>query len=289
MGISGGGNAGGGILWISGRHRGGEYRDFHLCYLIHVKRQPGERREIATSHDLTIVHEGEFTYIVDGEPITIRAGEAYFCPHRTMRERRACSAPVSYTALNFMYTSKGEPLPFPRHIRNAASADAKYLLRQLLAVYEERAPYYRERANALLTLLLCEILRCNPPETKPEENPYVREMKRLITADISRRITVEEIADTIHLYPTYCSELFRRETGMTISEYAVQERVEAAKELLGDSSLTIRDVAEQTGFCDRFYFSRIFRQKAGQSPTEYRQMIKELAPLPAHKVEIKRI
>ena len=267
----------------------GEYRDFHICYLIHVKRQLGERCEVAASHDLTIVHEGEFTFIADGEPITIRAGEAYFCPKGALREWRACSAPLFYTSLNFMYSGGEEQLPIPRVVRNAASADAKYLLRQLLAVYEERAPYFRERANALLALFLCEIMRCNPPVVKVQENPYVKEMKQIITDDISRHITVEEIANRIHLYPTYCSELFRRETGMTISEYAVQERVEAAKELLGDSSLTIRDVAEQTGFCDRFYFSRIFRQKAGQSPTEYRQMIKELAPLPAHKVEIKRI
>ena len=265
-----------------------EFRDFHICYLIHVRRQPGERCEIATSHDLTIVHEGEFTYIADGKPITIRAGEAYFCPHGTMRERRACSAPVFYTALNFMcYGGKG-PLPLPRVVRNAASADAKYLLRQLLAVYEAQAPYYRERANALLTLLILEIMRCNPPEEKPEENPYVKEIKQLITADISRRITVEEIADTIHLYPTYCSELFRRETGLTISEYTVQAHVEAAKELLKDESLTIRDVAERTGFCDRFYFSRVFHQKTGQSPTEYRQKVKELPLLPMHKVETER-
>ena len=263
------------------------YRDFYICYLIHVRRQPGERREIATSHDLTIVHEGEFTYIADGEPLTIRAGEAYFCPKNALRERRACSAPVSYTALNFMYTSKGDPLPFPRHIRNAASADAKYLLRQLLAVYEERAPYYRERSNALLALLLCEILRCNPPEAKPEENSYVKEMKRLITADISKRVTVEEIADAVHLYPTYCSELFRRETGVTISEWASSARVEAAKSLLCDASLSIREIAERTGFCDRFYFSRIFRQKTGLSPTEFRQTVEELPPLPSHKVETK--
>lgn len=267
----------------------GEYRDFHLCYLIHVRRQLGERCEIAASHDLTIVHEGEFTYIADGEPITIRAGEAYFCPKGMLREWRACSAPLFYTSLNFMCSGGEGMLPLPHFVRNAASADAKYLLRQLLAVYEERAPFYRERANALLALYLCEIMRCNPPEDQAMQNPYVKEMKQIITDDISRHITVEEIANRIHLYPTYCSELFRRETGMTISEYAVQARIEAAKELLGDSSLTIRDVAEQTGFCDRFYFSRIFRQKAGQSPTEYRQMIKELAPLPAHKVEIKRI
>lgn len=266
----------------------GEYRDFQLCYLIHVKRQPGERREIATSHDLTIVHEGEFTYIADGEPITIRAGEAYFCPQGTVREWRACSAPLFYTSLNFMCSGGDGPLPIPRFVRNAASADAKYLLRQLLTVYEEGAPYFRERANALLALYVCEIMRCNPPEAKVTENPYVKEMKEIITDHISRHITVEEIASRIHLYPTYCSELFHREMGMTISEYAVQERIEAAKELLGDSSLSVRDVAEQTGFCDRFYFSRVFRQKTGLSPTEYRQAMKELAPLPAHRVEVKR-
>ena len=150
-----------------------------------------------------------------------------------------------------------------------------------------KGPFWKERSNALIGMLFCELLRCNPPQTEPSENPYVKHMKQLITDDLSRRITVAEIADAVHLSPTYCSELFLRETGMSISEFAVRERTEAAKVLLCDPSLSIREVSERAGFCDRFYFSRVFRSQTGMTPTDYRHSMKNVPPLPVHKIETK--
>lgn len=264
-----------------------EFHDFRLQYLIHVKRQPGERSEPAASYDLTFVHEGEFTYSADGEELVIRPGEAYFCPKGCMRQRKACTAPVLYTSLNFTFAGGDRILLPARHIRHAHSADTKLYLRRLLSVYETKGPFWKEYSNALTGMLFCELLRCNPPEAGVTESPYVKQMKLLITGDLSRRITVEEIADAVHLYPTYCSELFLRETGMSISEFSMRERTEAAKVLLCDPSLSIREVSERTGFCDRFYFSRVFRAQTGMTPTVYRRSVKDTPPLPVHKIETK--
>jgi len=265
------------------------YHNFRIEYLLHVRRQSAERYEIAQSHDLTIVYEGEFTYMVDGEPLTVRAGEAYYCPKGMLRDRKACTAPVFYTAINFDYAGGEKPLPLEHCVKHTRSAELDIALRRMIATYGAKEQFWQERSDALLALAVCELLRLNQPVEKPAENPHVTQMKRVILDDLSRRMTVEDIAGRVHLAPSYCSELFKRETGMAISEWALQEHIEAAKRMLSESELSIKEVSEGAGFCDRFYFSRVFHQQTGLSPTDYRRMAKDVGAMPEHRIETRRM
>lgn len=88
-------------------------------------------------------------------------------------------------------------------------------------------------------------------------------------------ISTQDIADAVNLSRTYMSELFCQTYGMSPHEYLTMFRVSAAKEMLLQTSYSVSEIAEHTGFCDVFAFSRVFKRKTGDSPTAYRKKCAE--------------
>jgi len=59
--------------------------------------------------------------------------------------------------------------------------------------------------------------------------------------------------------------------GVSPNEYRINMRISAAKSMLRNSSISVREIAEQVGFPDPYYFSRCFRRAVGLSPRAYRE------------------
>lgn len=75
---------------------------------------------------------------------------------------------------------------------------------------------------------------------------------------------------------SYFSARFKKETGQTLTEYILQERMRLAVNLLPTTRLQVQTIAQYCGFLDVNYFSRLFRQSVGVSPTEYRRQGRSL-------------
>lgn len=88
------------------------------------------------------------------------------------------------------------------------------------------------------------------------------------------KVTIEDIAASVHLNGSYTSHLFRKTFGYTITDYITYVRLENAKVILSDPSSNINDAAMESGFSDVSYFSRVFKKIEGLSPREYKNKIK---------------
>ena len=84
------------------------------------------------------------------------------------------------------------------------------------------------------------------------------------------RITLDTLAKQVNLSPSYLSRLFHRETGMTISDYIQQKKIETAQNMLLYSSYSPADIAAILAFPSQSYFTEIFHQKTGTTPVKYR-------------------
>jgi signal transduction histidine kinase/DNA-binding LacI/PurR family transcriptional regulator/AraC-like DNA-binding protein/CheY-like chemotaxis protein len=82
-----------------------------------------------------------------------------------------------------------------------------------------------------------------------------------------------EIAKAVGVSEDYLSRVFSRELGLTPWEYLNRYRVSRAKELLHNPENTVGSVAQQVGFKDQTYFSRVFRKVTGLSPQAYRETL----------------
>lgn len=94
---------------------------------------------------------------------------------------------------------------------------------------------------------------------------------RFIENNITKELRLHEIAELVHLNPQYFSRLFKKEIGLTFTEYVTNLRIEKAKRLLLDSDMPIYRIATELGFSDAAYFSKVFLKCENQSPLEYRK------------------
>lgn len=87
---------------------------------------------------------------------------------------------------------------------------------------------------------------------------------------IDQKITLGELAQFVHTSPAYLSRIFKRMTGYTVIAFFNQIKINKAKEMLIEEDKKIKEIALDLGFVDEFYFSRVFKQLEGVSPTEYK-------------------
>lgn len=87
--------------------------------------------------------------------------------------------------------------------------------------------------------------------------------------------TNRQLADRVKMSESAFIHLFTEQTGQSPQRYYREKRIERAKFLLAFSESSIESIAEDTGFVDRYHFSRIFREMTGASPKRYRNIHKK--------------
>ena len=84
--------------------------------------------------------------------------------------------------------------------------------------------------------------------------------------------SVKYLADGVNLSPSYLSDLLKKETGMTTQDHIHYHLIESAKNILNNTDHSISEIAYSLGFEYPQYFSKLFKQKTGQTPLEYRKL-----------------
>jgi two-component system response regulator YesN len=87
----------------------------------------------------------------------------------------------------------------------------------------------------------------------------------------NQNITLESIADTIHVNPNYLSRLFKKETGESFSDYLMNIRIAIAKEILARKDISVAKLANEVGYTNASYFCKIFKKNVGISPLQYKK------------------
>jgi len=93
-----------------------------------------------------------------------------------------------------------------------------------------------------------------------------------VTNHLHDRITLEELAEYTAVTPSYLSAVFKKETGMTISDYIRRTKIEAAMKLLQYyDDLSATEIGEYLAFSSASHFTKVFREETGMTPKEYRK------------------
>lgn len=101
----------------------------------------------------------------------------------------------------------------------------------------------------------------------------VRLCMQYVQAHLHERIRVEEIAASVQRNPSYLTQRLRQETGMSVTQYIQQQKIEEAKRLLqtpGSGNIWL-----QLGYCDQSHFDRAFKKAVGMTPGAFRQRFQE--------------
>ena len=104
-----------------------------------------------------------------------------------------------------------------------------------------------------------------------------------ISDHFAEEITLEDIASYAGFSKFHFSRIFTEYTGETFYQYLQQKRINYAQTLLSNPSLSITDVAYQSGFTSSTAFTRVFRKSTGFTPSQFRLLNEEKHPLQANE------
>lgn len=103
---------------------------------------------------------------------------------------------------------------------------------------------------------------------------YIEEALKYIESNYSEQISINKIAKWLNLDRSYMYRLFKSITGISPQEYLLDFRIRKACDLLKNTDLTITNISRSVGYDDSLYFSRLFKNKKGKTPSEYRSFHK---------------
>lgn len=108
-------------------------------------------------------------------------------------------------------------------------------------------------------------------------SPVVQKVVNHINLNLTDDLSLKRLSGEYSVNASYLSALFKKEMGVTLSDYVSQQRIRKAIKLLNSTNMQIQDVASESGIYDVNYFRKLFKKMTGQTPTEYVRQIKSQA------------
>ena len=269
------------------------YMDLHnmavyIRYSVY-RKCPATGWEISTrtipDHELVLITHGNGVVTIEGEKYEAKAGTLFYFYPGLFHALKSCNEnPMHFLAVHFSFTniqyennnwilnnSKTTlPIPPMQEIRN-------YL--KLKEILVEIDKYWRSNAigkelmcNGLFLQLLSTILldfRLNCYNYSARKK--VDEIISYIQKNLDRNLNTRMLADIAGLSPGYMCKLFKETTGYSLVKYINKCRVDAAKKMLAEEGKKVKDVAKSLNFKDEFYFSRVFKNIEGVSPSDFKR------------------
>ena len=133
--------------------------------------------------------------------------------------------------------------------------------------------------NNLLVSFLLHIIHSGEKKQTRVYSERITEIIQYIDDNLFDTLDLEDLADKCNLSVSRFKHLFKEETGIPPAEYIIRKKVEKAQELIEKQEQSIKDIAYDLGFSSPAYFSTVFKQYNGYSPTSLKVKKKNPANL----------
>lgn len=167
------------------------------------------------------------------------------------------------------FFAPGEPV-----LRGAVTSDTVQLMRKIALVAEdtssETAPLVFSDMITLITRLVL-FTRVHASEERRMVRQKISEAREHILGHAFQRIDFRGLAVSLGLSYTLFRRLFQKEAGHAPLAYQLEIRISRARVLVEQTDLPISEIAQQTGFANVFYFSKMFSKRVGQTPSACRR------------------
>ncbi|MGH7214606.1 MAG: helix-turn-helix domain-containing protein [Tepidisphaeraceae bacterium] len=263
-----------------------------------VKTNPGTRQKwetpytllprIVPDYNLIFLTRGRAVWeLIDGPTYALSPGDLLVVPPGPRHRGYSTTRRMTLGSIHFEVTLPGGQdvfsllVPAPvRHVQRGSRLD-----RYLRGCFEEFDR--NDDAHAMLMmpgwsrLVALELIRYDARHgllRRRAVDPLIADMLEELDRRIERPTDLRELARLAGFTPQHLNRVFRRSLGFTPLQYLNRMRLERAAVLLADGRLTVRAVANRSGFADPYYFSRQFRAHFGRSPAQYREAADASAP-----------
>ncbi|WP_235885399.1 response regulator transcription factor [Paenibacillus cymbidii] len=138
-------------------------------------------------------------------------------------------------------------------------------------------PSFKQSDNIYVTLFAIKeriLKEWTISDSQVKVRPEIAKAAAYIRAHLHEELSLHVIANQVQLSPNYLGKMFRAEMGSSITDFIMEERIQAAKRLMREGILRNYEISEKVGFNNYSYFCTMFKKMAEQSPNEYRNSLK---------------
>lgn len=233
----------------------------------------GKETEITEGNCIFFTPDTEFTLIEKGD------GSRVFYAVFTVKENSIsvfCGKPAGVSSF-----SKALLLRLNKLAPEYFAQKGIYSLSQLPEVNPDAGIFTEQSIRLLLELFIIERIKpayksiiadASDNDTATEAQKITAEIYEFLTAKVHERITLADVSDALFFSESYLKKAFRKETGKTIMEAFTELKTEEAKKLIA-LGIPFNEVAERLSFCSKNYFSKVFKDVAGVTPSEYKKSL----------------
>lgn len=260
--------------------------DFQLRY-ISISKYEGDWHSLPHTHqfsELFYVLRGEGVFYIENEKVSVKTDDLMIInPYIEHTEKTLPNNPMEYIVfgvegLAFSFnnpdqdTSKGYSFYSYGHEKNQFINFAQLMMHE----FENKKPGFEKVCHGLLEVLLVYISRKQNLSVISNSSFRLSKecalAKRYIDINYSQNITLDSLAKITHINKYYLAHSFTECIGQSPINYLADRRIEACKELLTTSDLSVTQIASSAGFSSQSYFSQLFNKKTGMSPRQYRKL-----------------
>ncbi|OMF32201.1 hypothetical protein BK133_14345 [Paenibacillus sp. FSL H8-0548] len=247
-------------------------------------------------YELVYIYSGKGTFFIDQTFYDAAAGDVFLIPGNTIHRSFPDSEnPKTSTALFFNASlvhnpPLGESFSYLRCFEQAkrrkayrhqtAAADTSQqivaLIDRIHAEEKDKLPGYRQAVLLHLQQILLILGRAlNPADAEPalfsSAPSWMTSILTYIDEHPGNPLGLSQLAKQASVTPAHFSRVFKKLTGMNVTEYVTTKRIIRAKELLMESDANISEIAEQCGFESLPHFHRMFKKLTGMTPSYYKK------------------
>ena len=250
---------------------------------------------IAYDCRLFFLSEGKISLTVDGVRHLLRAGDAIFLPPT----REYCldveeNEEVTVIIFNFDCECRGDNppdslstptpdvfcaekvvpcrlfAPFDQPLVCNEVAEIRGDCERIVDIFHKQAIHYREQAGILLKRVLLHILKTEEYHGDPRRR-LLDEVKAYIFENACAGISNEDVAQQFGYHSYYLNRLLLQREGTSLNRLILARKIQRAEELISSTDRSITEVALEVGFANIAYFSRMFKEKVGMTPNQFRK------------------
>ncbi|HPR33591.1 MAG TPA: AraC family transcriptional regulator [Prolixibacteraceae bacterium] len=148
-----------------------------------------------------------------------------------------------------------------------------YEFNQIIQLVKEERPGFQHECAGKLVYILGRIvsLSKNSEFANREMERTIRRACLYLRDHVHHYTNIEELAAQLHVSYSYFRRMFKKYTGLSPYQYQLGLRIQQSKEMIRNSSKSIKEIAIEMGFESIHYFSRIYKEKEGVSPSQLRK------------------
>jgi AraC-like DNA-binding protein len=272
--------------------------DFPLAVLEYTARGDGDRMHWHDHLEVALVLEGRGAFLFGRRVLPAQAGDLFFVdnsqphvaladPGTELRLLLVLFRPELIAGPGCRELDEGYLAPFRSDDRTASprvragtelASEVAPVLRELQGIWDRHDRAERHLADATLRRALALVnrhrgtgSRAAAARAAADRREQIRPVLAYVDRHCRESITLDDIAEVVHVSPSRVRHVFKDVTGVSFKEYVTQVRVAEAKRLLLATDLSVAEIARAVSYTNLSQFYKVFYRSCAMSPAEYRR------------------